>query len=225
MTLQPEYADAEAAAPFSQVLRERSRTGHQSAEGSRYLAALTDGRLDRSGYAAMVVQHWHIYRALEAIAEGYAGHPVAEPFVLDELNRTAALAADLEHLLGPAEIPAPYETTRRYVERIEAQSSWPAGFVAHHYVRYLGDLSGGLIIGRMIAQHYELESGRPGVLFYHFDRIQSPKRFKEQYRRLLDAAPWSPAEQERIVAEVLLAYELNIAVFAELADREVPAAT
>lgn len=219
MTAQPEYAEGETI-PFSQALRERGRAGHDSTEGSRYLAALTGGELDETGYAALVIQHWHIYRALEAVAAEFADHPVAGPFVHDELSRTAALEADLDHLLGEADIPAPYESTRRYVERIEAQADWPGGFVAHHYVRYLGDLSGGLIIGRLIAEHLGLTPGHDGVRFYRFEHIASPRRFKENYRRLLDAAPWSPDEQERIIGEVLDAYRLNVDVFADLAAHE-----
>lgn len=200
---------------FSQALRERSWDLHRRAEGAGFMSALMDGRIDRSGYAAMVTQHLFIYEALEAVAESMRDDPVAGPFVSDQLTRVPSIRADLAHLLGPDAVDdlQPLPATRRYAERIRVTAQWPGGFVAHHYTRYLGDLSGGLAIGATIARTYGFESGGDGVRFYRFQGITKPKLFKDEYRARLDTAPWSPDERDRVIDEVLVAYQLNTEVF------------
>jgi heme oxygenase len=108
----------------------------------------------------------------------------------------------------------------RYVDRIEkVGATWPGGFVAHHYTRYLGDLSGGQFIGRLMARRFGFETN--GIGFYLFQDIADPRAFKEVYRDQLDAAPWDAAEKERVIDEVLLAYRLNTELFDDLARAKV----
>lgn len=204
---------------FSQELRERTWQRHQLAEGTDFVASLMDGRVDRSGYAAMAAQHGHIYAALESVAESMQGDPLAGRFVADELVRGPHLEADLRFLVGDDwrdQLP-PLAATKRYVARLHEMAGWPGGFVAHHYTRYLGDLSGGLAIGARVARAYGLAPGGDGVRFYTFTEIPKPRAFKEDYRAQLDAVAWADGERERVIDEVLLAYELNTAVFADLA--------
>ena len=91
---------------------------------------------------------------------------------------------------------------------------WPGGFVAHHYTRYLGDLSGGQYISRLMQRQFGFETN--GVLFYLFDQIASPRDFKETYKTQLDAVGWDAQEQQRVIDEVVLAYQLNTDVFLDL---------
>lgn len=90
--------------------------------------------------------------------------------------------------------------------------------MAHHYTRYLADLSGGLMIARMFEQSYGIE-GDTGVKFYRFPGIEDPKAFKERYRELLDGAGFSEEEQAVIAEEVALAYRLNGEAGADLEAR------
>ncbi len=90
-------------------------------------------------------------------------------------------------------------------------------FVAHHYTRYLGDLSGGQAIGRILARTYELD--RPeGVRFYDFPAIPKPKPYKDGYRARLDALPLDEDEKAVVLAEVKATFDLNGALFAELTE-------
>ncbi len=139
------------------------------------------------------------------------------PFLHDELLRVPSLEADLEFLRGPSwrDTVSALPATTRYVERLrEVAYEWPAGFVAHHYIRYMGDLSGGQIIRRMLERAYGYST--EGLQFYTFDEIPKPKVFKDTYRATLDAAPLSPEDQQRVIDEVNLAYRLNGALFADL---------
>jgi heme oxygenase len=127
--------------------------------------------------------------------------------------------ADLEFLRGPGwrdRIVASPATTEYRARLREVAFDRPPGFIAHHYTRYLGDLSGGQYIGRAVADAYDLRTD--GLRFFAFDGI-SPPAFRTGYRELLDTVSWSPAEEEFFLAEVSEAYRLNIAVLRELGER------
>jgi heme oxygenase len=101
-------------------------------------------------------------------------------------------------------------------------ATWPGGFVAHHYTRYLGDLSGGLFIGKLMARQFGFETN--GIGFYLFDEIADPAAFKDVYREQLDAVAWDAAERERVIDEVLAAYQFNTDLFVDLATAKAAAA-
>ncbi|MFT4235027.1 MAG: biliverdin-producing heme oxygenase [Microbacterium sp.] len=202
---------------LSDAIRERSRDAHSSSESVGFMSELLKGERSRDDYIALVAQHYFIYAALEEAASRMAADPVASTFISDKLTRLPALKADLEFLLGPSwrdEI-SPLATTARYVARIEQVGrTWAGGFVAHHYTRYLGDLSGGQYIGRAVAKQFGFDTN--GIGFYLFSDIADPRAFKEVYREQLDAAPWDDAEKERVIDEVLAAYRFNTELFEEL---------
>jgi heme oxygenase len=183
------------------------------------MSDLMSGKGTREDYIALVVQHYYVYEALESAATGFAGDPEAAPFLSDQLTRLPALEADLEYLMGAdwREKIAPLPTTVRYVQRIReiAAQHWAGGFVAHHYTRYLGDLSGGQMIRKVMQRQFGFDTN--GVGFYLFDQIASPAEFKATYREQLDAADWDDAERERVIAEVIAAYRLNTELFVDLA--------
>ncbi|MDJ1114185.1 heme oxygenase (biliverdin-producing) [Microbacterium dauci] len=204
--------------PFSTAVRERSSAAHSSSEGAGFMTDLMRGNGTREDYIALVAQHWFIYEALEAAAARMRSDPLASVFISEKLTRLPALEADLEFLLGDdwRDQVTPLPTTARYVARInEVGATWPGGFVAHHYTRYLGDLSGGQFIGKVMARQFGFETN--GIGFYIFDEIADPHAFKDVYREQLDAAPWDAAERERVIDEVLLAYRFNTELFVDLA--------
>ncbi|MFI0373932.1 heme oxygenase (biliverdin-producing) [Actinomadura sp. 1N219] len=202
---------------FSARLRAATWSDHGDNETSAYMSALVEGRLARDEYAVLVAQLHPVYDLLEEAADRMASDPVAGPFDLPGLRRRDALEADLAYFYGPrwrARIE-PGEATERYCDRLrEVCFDWPAGFVAHHYTRYLGDLSGGQYIGRQVRKTLDLTAGDDGVRFYRFPG--KPKAYKDRYRDLLDAAPWDAAEQDRVIDEVRTAYRLNAGVTEEL---------
>jgi heme oxygenase (biliverdin-producing, ferredoxin) len=199
---------------FSEAIKAASWDAHQHAEHSRFMQDLLGGHLGVDRYADLVAQHHFAYEVLEEVELSIADDPVGTAFVLPALHRGAALRSDLTALLGPdwADQVSPTAETSAYCERIRAVATgWAGGFVAHQYVRYLGDLSGGQVIRRIVDRTYGFE-GSAGTSFYVFDELGDLKEFKEGYRRRLDAAAWSTDERERIVDEVLEAYRHNTAV-------------
>jgi len=203
--------------PFSAVIRRQTRTQHSQAEATGFLTDLLSGAGTAEDYAAMVAQHFFIYRALETAAETMKNDPVAAPFITPQLTRLPAIRADLEFLIGPdwEDQVSPLPATIAYVERIEQVAAvWNGGFVAHHYTRYLGDLSGGQMIKELLQKHYGFDTN--GVGFYIFAEVADPTVFKDAYRAQLDKAPRTEAEKERVLAEVVVSYGLNSALFDDL---------
>ena len=198
-------------------LRNGTRPDHDAAQGSGFLDRLAAGTLPREAYADLAAQHWFIYETLEQAAATMSADPVAGAFVFPELTRLPALGADLAALLGPTPQLSALPATREYQARLRAVAfDRPWGFIAHHYTRYLGDLSGGQYLGPAIAEAYGLSGA--GHRFFVFEGV-SPPAFRTHYRELLDALAFSPADERRFLAEVSEAYRLNIAVLRELKER------
>ncbi|MFF4183900.1 heme oxygenase (biliverdin-producing) [Streptomyces sp. NPDC001691] len=213
-----------ATTPFSTLIRTASHEQHTEAETTTFMGDLLGGRLGVDAYARYTEQLWFVYRALEEAAPALAQDPVAGPFIRPELMRTAALERDLAHLRGAGwrRATTPLPSTAAYAARVtECARTWPAGYVAHHYTRYLGDLSGGQIIRDKAERTWGFARKGDGVRFYVFEQIPNPAAFKRIYRDLLDGVRADDLEKQRIVDECKRAFALNTAVFREL-GREFP---
>lgn len=212
-------ADPQGADRLSVRVRRSTRNEHDAAQRNGFLDALAAGRLPWEAYADLTAQHWFVYEALESAGATMADDPVVAAFLFGELLRLPALEADLHFLYGPdwhhhiVALPA----TTTYCTRLRDVAFGAAtGFIAHHYTRYIGDLSGGQYLGPAIARVYGLNGD--GHRFFVFPEVD-PGAFKSYYRTLLDTLPWSRAEADQFVAEVAAAYGLNIAMLNELRDR------
>lgn len=206
---------------FSTVIRTASQEQHIEAETSTFMSDLLGGKLGVDAYARYTEQLWFVYEALESDTGRLTADPVAGPFVRPELFRLAALERDLAHLRGPrwraglTALPA----TRAYADRVRScVEGWPGGYLAHHYTRYLGDLSGGQIIRDRAERTWGFARKGDGVRFYVFEGIANPAAFKREYRALLDGVPADDLEKQRIVAECKKAFALNTAMFQALGE-------
>jgi heme oxygenase (biliverdin-producing, ferredoxin) len=203
---------------LSTLMREGSAQEHQAAEDSSFMSELLAGRVNEQGYADYLTRLHRVYVALEEVGHGLAGDPVAAAVLDAALERRAAIETDLAHWSSYASADTASPAADAYAERVRQAASWGGLFVAHHYTRYLGDLSGGQAIGRILARTFELADGT-GVAFYDFTEIPKPKPYKDAYRARLDALDLTPEEKERVLDEVRVAFGLNSALFAELGDR------
>ncbi|MEU4260931.1 biliverdin-producing heme oxygenase [Streptomyces sp. NPDC025273] len=210
-----------ATAPFSTLIRTASHEQHTEAESSTFMSDMLGGRLGVEAYTRYTEQLWFVYRALEDGAEALREDPVAGPFIQPELMRGAELERDLAHLRGDGwqDGLEPLPATAAYAERVAACArDWPAGYIAHHYTRYLGDLSGGQIIRGTAERTWGFARKGDGVRFYVFEGIPNPAAFKREYRELLDAVHADDLEKQRIIDECKRAFALNTAVFRELGE-------
>ena len=209
---------APATAPLSIAMREGSQEAHTQAEGSAFMAELTAARVNALGVRDYLLRFREVYRTMEVLGTELAAEPAVAAVVDPALDRLPAIEADLAHWAEAAEAPAPAvfhsPATDAYVARLLEVRAWAPLFVAHHYTRYLGDLSGGQVIGRVLDRELGLE-GR-GTAFYGFPEIPKPKPYKDGYRARLDALDLTPEERSLVVGEVSVAFALNQAIFTEL---------
>lgn len=195
---------------FAARLRTRSWAAHGEAESGGAMSEMMRAAT-RPLYEELLTQLFFVYAELESAAEVMRGDAVAAPFAAREVERRASLESDLAALRGPdwRAAATPLPETQRYVDRLGEVGRERSGcFVAHHYTRYLGDLSGGLALGAAARRQLGITAENGGS-FYVFAEIDKPAAFKAAYRTLLDEAPWTPAEQDEVIDEVLLAYRLN----------------
>ncbi|WP_229067564.1 heme oxygenase (biliverdin-producing) [Actinoplanes sp. DH11] len=202
---------------FAARIRRATMVEHREAETRTFISRLMAGTIPVAGFAELTAQYLVIYRELEAAAAAMRDDPVAGPFADPALFRVPALEADLAHLYGAGWESAinPVEPTRRYAQRLrETCRTSPAHFVAHHYVRYLGDLSGGQLIARTLSEKYGLPAAATN--FYRFDEIPDAKAYKTAYRQRLDGLDLPADQLEAVLAEAQLAFGFNGAIFQEL---------
>lgn len=208
--------------PLSSALREHTAHAHEQAEGSTFMADLLEGNLDAAAYAALSAQLWFVYSALEQATRTVRNTDLAQPFAQPALERRKRIEHDLTTLLGQdwqdniQLLPA----TARYMTRL-AEIATPEHahlVIAHHYVRYLGDLSGGQVIARMMHNHYNISED--ALTFYDFSAVGRLPHFRTEYRTNLDNLALTSTQREELLNEAAVAFACNSAVFADLERAE-----
>lgn len=204
---------------IAELLRTASRPQHQQAENSSFITELMTGKLNLEAYAKYLTNLAWLYETLEAkVAEGQA-YPSSEQIWDSRLDRLESITADLEALgvhdwrntTQPSKAMASYVD---YIKTLDGKSDFR--LIAHHYTRYLGDLSGGQAIAALVGRHYGATADQ--LSFYRFLQIDDLVRFKESYRESLNGLQISDAELDALVREVQLAFEFNQQVFEDLAN-------
>ncbi|OBK50195.1 heme oxygenase [Mycobacterium gordonae] len=204
---------AEAARPFSVAMKEGSTAEHEAAERSPFVSELLSGRVNRRGYADYLLRLRVIYEALEVAVRAHRDDPLVAAVYDPSLERLAAIDADLEYWAPGETRESDSAAALAYRHRLTG-APWGGALVAHHYTRYLGDLSGGQAIGRILNRTFELAGA--GLAFYHFP--VRPKPYKDAYRARLDALDLADDAIDRAVDAVRVAFSLNQALFDELAQ-------
>ncbi|WP_055399242.1 MULTISPECIES: heme oxygenase (biliverdin-producing) [unclassified Mycobacterium] len=196
---------------LSAAMKAGSAAEHTAAEQSAFVAELLAGRVTARGYSEYLLRLRVVYAALEDAIRARREDPMVAAVYDPTLQRSAAIDADLEHWRpgAPREVDSPAATA--YRDRIAALT-WGGALLAHHYTRYLGDLSGGRIIRKALDRTFDLRGA--GLAFYEFP--VRPKPYKDAYRARIDALPTGADDIERIVDEVKLAFGFNRALLDEL---------
>ncbi|KND00386.1 hypothetical protein, variant [Spizellomyces punctatus DAOM BR117] len=203
---------------LARALREGTAEAHRNAERSHFTREFLRCNVDKRTYISYLTSFQEIYSALEEELEKNSKHLAVQKIHFPrELDRLESIVADLAFLTGSTSTPSTQSTaTLAYVSRIRHVSKYqPELLVAHAYVRYLGDLSGGQILSRKIRKALSLPADGQGSHFYSFTHLPSTmKEFKSLYRSRLDEVP--EEYHAAIVEEAKLAFELNAKIFDEL---------
>jgi len=200
-------------------LKTETRALHTAAERSTFMGELLRGRIGRSDYCALLRNLHAIYAALEPGLVRHASHALIAPVYAPALFRTAALSSDLTVLHGSqwtSEI-AMQQAAIAYVARLhEVEATQPGLLLAHAYVRYLGDLSGGQMLRRIVGQSGALADER-GLAFYDFGDASAARELAHVFRSGLASVPVDAVQTEALIAEAKLAFGLHQRLFDELA--------
>ncbi|KAG9000873.1 hypothetical protein FRB94_005096 [Tulasnella sp. JGI-2019a] len=222
--------------PISVLLKNTTKQVHEDVENSPGARALIKGTLSRDGYIKYLFTLWHLYDALESALDEHSLHPTLAPSYNPALlRRCDALSSDISHLLTLSPSSSPewkkhslYTSSflpslpvplAEYITRLNdlRRSQDPTPLLAHSYVRYLGDLSGGQCIRRVLKRTYALDD--LAMSFYDFQRLRGLtgpsgvgdlRKLKEWFKAAMDEGVGDDMAKKRmIVEEVQLAFRYN----------------
>jgi heme oxygenase len=206
----------------------RTKALHLEAERTGIIRDLLRGDASLEGYLLLLRNLLPGYRAMERGLERHCDTPGLAELAEFRLDRATAIESDLMQLCGHAwerEIPL-LHAGNVYAQRIaKAAEGNGVRLIAHAYTRYLGDLSGGQILQRLLARSLSLQPAE--LTFYDFPRFSDLAVLKTSYRNALDAAGALAADPQAVVEEGAIAFSLNIdlscAVQALLSSGPIPA--
>ena len=198
-------------------MKEGTKKSHSAAENTKFVAGFLRGVLDPDKYRQLLTNFYYVYDTMEQrIRE--STDPLVNMIHYPELERVNSLERDLRYYYGPnwRSLQIPSEACNAYCYRInEIANDNPYLLIAHHYTRYIGDLSGGQIL-KGIAENALNPPKGEGLHFYDFDKIDDAKGFKNGYRATLDSFDIDESQVNAIIAEANYAFKLNMHIFDEL---------
>ncbi|QRW20112.1 heme oxygenase [Rhizoctonia solani] len=209
---------------ISTLLRTSTKRAHNAVHHSELAGKLLRGELPKNEYIYFMMLLWRVYNAIEEGLETHSTNPVLAPTYRPALlSRAGCLSADIAYLLDTTEdawqstplyrslISAPPAGLRDYVAHLEQlavskDSTDNSRLLAHAYVRYLGDLSGGQSIRNRMAKAYDLPDTGAGASFYDFGSAG-----------MNEAVGDDRALKEALVQEANLAFDFNRRIFEDVA--------
>jgi heme oxygenase len=191
----------------------RTRALHLEAEQSGIIADILRGEASPAGYVLLLR---NLHAAYDAMEQGLARHhqtPGLARLSAYRFDRAVAIGADLAALCGDnwrstiPLLPAGEAYADAITRAAEGDGSW---LIAHAYTRYLGDLSGGQIVQKLLAKSMQL---RPDQLsMYAFAGFPDPVVLKSEYRHALEEAGADLIDPASVVEQGATAFTLNIAL-------------
>lgn len=196
------------------ALRQGTQHAHMLAENTALMRAWINGIVVLDVFRELLVNLYFVYDRLEQQLYSHQTHPVLGQIYWPSLNRRDNLRQDLAYFYGqdwPQHI-RPRTAGLQYAARIGVVGlTAPERLVAHAYVRYMGDLSGGQRLQRIARTTLSLPPNQ-GTRLYEFEdlpSLEAKKRFKERYRDILNHLPIDQETVQQIVKEANLAFRLN----------------
>lgn len=202
---------------LSKQIREGTKESHTMAENTGFITCFLKGVVEKRSYVKLMSDLYYVYSAMEEEFERHKDHEILKHLYYPELFRKKSIEKDLEYYHGEDWRNKLTQTSscKDYVSKIkEVSAIFPELLISHHYTRYIGDLSGGKIL-KKIAQN-TLGVDDSGMNFYIFTEIPDEKKFKEEYRNMLDSLPFSQGTINSIVHEANNAFGYNMKVFKEI---------
>lgn len=193
---------------LSKRLRRETKLAHRLVESTRLARAFFRGTLTPATYAEGLARLYPVYATMEQVFAAAPHDDRLRTFALPSVYRSAAILADLRYF-GVAPEPVRDGASAAYVERVRhVAHAEPPLLAAHAYVRFMADVSGGVIAGKVAQRALKLPS-REGLAFLSFPEIPDPAQFRQDFRARLDAFPRDEEESLAIVGEANVVFDLN----------------
>ena len=198
-------------------LKEGTKESHSAAENTKFVASFLRGVVDYEEYRKLLTNFYYVYDTMEQrIRE--TEDPMVQAIRSENLERKDSIEKDLEYYYGTEwrDKQIPSEACNTYCHRInEVAEKDPYLLIAHHYTRYIGDLSGGKILKEIAARVLKPPVGK-GLQFYEFPSIPDAKEFKNNYRAVLDNLDCDEQQINALITEANYAFRLNMYMFDEI---------
>lgn len=205
--------------PLSRALFAGSAEIHRVAERRPFQAIFLKAQLPRDQYVEYLGRLSYIYDALERADEALRDDPiVGRRMHAPEMYRSAAIDEDMRFFIGSdwRDRIKPTPAVEAYVDRIAwTASDFPPGFVAHQWLRYLGNVLAQRVLLRIMERAYGLTV--EGTAFYRFAGIADPRAFLGEYHAKMNSMPLDDDARRLVVEEGNRAFGLQIDFTDELA--------
>lgn len=207
---------------FHAQIKVSTDAAHAQAENAQFIASLMGGSLDKPAYRDYLTAFLPIYIRMEELLKERQESQLISYFGHRALDRAEKISNDIAAL--DAQINSSFDgkslkSVHNYLERLNVDIT-DARLLAHHYIRYLGDLSGGQAISKLVARHYAIEAD--ALNFYDFAQVGDSVFYKKRYRDLLNLVPFSQQDKIEFLDEVSILYKLTTKIFIELGEIHAP---
>ncbi|MBV9654298.1 MAG: biliverdin-producing heme oxygenase [Acetobacteraceae bacterium] len=192
---------------LSAALRAHVQLLHTEAERTGLVGDVLRGRATPGDYALWLRNLLPTYQEMEAALERYRGRAPFIELARPELYRAEAIISDLHRLTGGWHRLPLLHAGSIYAQQV-AQAATGDGhlLIAHVYTRYLGDLSGGLVLKRVLARLPGAQSFR----FHDFPGIADRQACQIEFRAAIDRAGAQRSDWTDILVEGAAAFRCNI---------------
>ncbi|MFY7856588.1 MAG: biliverdin-producing heme oxygenase [Rubrivivax sp.] len=200
-----------------EALRRATADAHLQAERSPFVGTLLSGQIEPEVYLRWLVALHGLYAALEQglQAEWSASVATTCPHLPASVFRAKSVQDDITYWCGHlgCEAPVAGPVAAAYAEhlRVLAREA-PARLLAHAYVRYLGDLSGGRLMQKGL-KHLggqgtpdDPSLPHPGMAFFRYPEGNSLSELREQVRSVLAAAGNDLSDWQGVLDEAVDAF-------------------
>ncbi len=203
---------------LSELFQSETKTIHKEVEQHEFVKKILSDSIEGKDYLQHLVDLHAIYQSLEdGLRANLKKTPHIQTIYFEELCRENGLQRDLK-LLREACNQRPIECSQSandYVLHLNhLADSTPLLLVAHAYVRYLGDLSGGMIL----KQHLE-KKWPDAIEFYDFASLltkhdkKNAWAFKEFFKVKMNQMPLNDLQRKELAAEAKKAFEFSGKLF------------
>lgn len=192
---------AETSSCITQTMHAQTREIHKQTERSPFTEKLRKGTLPEECYVRQLTDQYAVYSTLEEAMRKKYYIPGMSQVYVESLCRAPYLAKDIQSFAQP-EYPLS-DAAKAYVAHLKKLASHqPNLLLAHAYVLYGGNLSGGFVIKKWVEKIF------PGKAeFYNFDKfINEDGQSKDGWKKNIDAMPLTAHERALMSEEAAQAF-------------------